>query len=94
MTCASFGSFLSHELYRASRVRATASDETRRRARNPACPSDVGQRPVVVACRLEGDLARPLDSARERRHEAIEFGLGVRDAHRASLCRSAVSSNT
>jgi hypothetical protein len=28
MTWASFGSFLSHELYIASRVRATASDDT------------------------------------------------------------------
>ena len=37
MTCASFGSFLSHELYIASRVRATASEDTCR-SRNPACP--------------------------------------------------------
>jgi hypothetical protein len=47
-------------------------------------PEDVSQRPMVVAGRLEGDLARQIECA-ERRNEAVDLGLCVRDAHRTPL---------
>ena len=50
----------------------------------PGLPEDVGQRPMVVAGRLERDLARQVEAA-ERRDEAVDLGLGVRDAQRTSL---------
>jgi hypothetical protein len=50
----------------------------------PGLPEEVAQRPMVVTGRLEGDLARQPECA-EHRHEAIDLGLGVRDAHRTPL---------
>ena len=40
-------------------------------------PEDVDQRPMVVACRLEGDFARMLEGTK-RRDEAVDLRLRIR----------------
>ena len=62
--------------------RARDRDRRHQAKLKPGFAEHVGQRPMVVARRLEGDLAGPFQSA-ERRDEAIELGPRIRDAHRA-----------
>jgi hypothetical protein len=64
MTWASFGSFLSQLLCSASRVRASATDETSFSSK-PADPRAIHQGPVVVARRLEPDRDRLLETPQD-----------------------------
>ena len=84
MTCASFGSFLSQLLCSASRVRASATDETSFSSK-PAAPEGEHQGPVVVPCRLEPDRDRQIESPQDIDQASIIVAR-VQHGHPAAAC--------